>query len=63
MTNMAAMPIHGKNLYKSLLLNRWIDALKFDMWHWVQEYYQDCLNKDLGLTLAYVTTRSNMDKF
>ena len=25
MTNMAAMPIQGKNLYKSFLLNQWID--------------------------------------
>ena len=31
MTNMATMLIHGKNVYKSLLLNQWIDALKFDM--------------------------------
>ena len=28
MTNMAAMPIHGKSLYKSLLLNQWIDCLE-----------------------------------
>ena len=28
MTNMAAMPVQGKNLYKSLLLNQWIDCLE-----------------------------------
>ena len=28
MTNMATMPIHGKNLYKSLVLNQWIDCLE-----------------------------------
>ena len=32
------------------------------MLHWILEYYQDCSNNDLGLTLAYVTTRSNMEK-
>ena len=28
MTNMAAMPVQGKNLYKFLLLNQWIDCLE-----------------------------------
>ena len=28
MTNMAIMPIHGKNLYKSPLLIQWIDCLE-----------------------------------
>ena len=28
MTDMATMPIHGKNLYKSLFLNQWIDCLE-----------------------------------
>ena len=31
MTNMAAMPIHGKNLYKSFLSNQWIDS--FEIWY------------------------------
>ena len=25
-------------------------------------YYQDCSTNDLGLTLAYLTTRSNMEE-
>ena len=28
MTNMATMSSHGKNLYKFLLLNQWIDCLE-----------------------------------
>ena len=31
MTNMATMPIHGKNLYKFLLRNQWIDCL--EIWY------------------------------
>ena len=27
-------------------------ALKLGMYHWVREYYQDCSNYDLGLTLT-----------
>ena len=63
MTNMATMPIHGKNFYKFLLLNQWIDCL--EIWYIALDtrVYQDCSNNDLGLTLAYVTTRSNMEKF
>ena len=31
MTNMATMSSHGKNLYKFLLLNQWIDCL--EIWY------------------------------
>ena len=35
-------------------------TLKLDMQHWVLEYYQDCSNDDPGLTLTYLTARSNL---
>ena len=55
MTKMATMPIHGKNLYKSSSLEP-VDGLS------LQEYYQDCSNNGFAFTLAYFTTRSNMEK-
>ena len=27
-------------------------ALKLDIWHWVLEYFLDCLNSGLGMTLT-----------
>ena len=35
-------------------------TLKVGMQHWVLEYYQVCSNDDLGLTITYFTTRSNL---
>ena len=35
-------------------------TLKLVMQHWVLKYYQVCSNDDLGLTLTYFTTRSNL---
>ena len=61
MTNMAAMPVHGKSLYKSSSLEA-VNQLPQNL-HWVLEYFQDCSQNDLGLTLTYFTTRSNMGKF
>ena len=46
MTNMAAMPIYGKNLKKSSSPDC------------VGEYYQICSNYDPGLTLTHFTPRS-----
>ena len=34
-------------------------TMKYGMQHRVLEYYQVCSNDDLGLTLTYLTTRSN----
>ena len=30
------------------------------MHHWVLEYYQVCSNDDAGLTMTYLTARSNL---
>ena len=38
-------------------------TLKLNMQHRVLEYYQLCSNNDLGLTLTYFTTRSNLDLY
>ena len=35
-------------------------TLKVGMQHWVLEYYQACSNDDPGLTLTFVTVRSNL---
>ena len=35
-------------------------TLKLGMQHWVHKYYQFCSNDDPGLTLTYVTARSNL---
>ena len=48
MTNMAAMPIYGKNLKNSSSLEPKL------------EYYQVCSNDDLGLTLTYFIAMSNL---
>ena len=60
MTKMAAMPIHGKNLKNLLLRNQKAYDLELGMYHWVLEYYQICSNDDTGLTLTYLTARSNL---
>ena len=61
MTNMATMPIYGKNLKKifSSISNR-LMTLKIGMWHFLCKYYQDCSNYDPGLTLTYFTSKSNL---
>ena len=40
-------------------------ALKLSMYmyHRVLDYYQDCTNDDLGLTLTFSRARSNMGKY
>ena len=61
MTNMATMPIYGKNLSKNLLpQNQLSNGLETCMYHWVLEYYHNCINADLGLILTYFTTESTM---
>ena len=47
-TNMAAMPICGKNLKKSSLQ------------HWVLKYYQFCSDDAPSLTWTYFTARSDL---
>ena len=60
-TNMAAMPIYGKNLKKIFLsrTNRPM-TLKLSMWHSLCEYYQGCSNYDPGLTLTHFMPSSNL---
>ena len=61
MTKMDAMPIYGKNLKKIVFsVTKRPMTLKFCMQHWVLKYYQICSNHDPGLTLTYLTTRSNL---
>ena len=61
MTNMAAMPIYGRNLKKIFFsrTNR-LMTLKLGMWHCLCKYYQDCSNYDPGLNLTHFTPRSNL---
>ena len=61
MTNMAAMPIYGKNLKKTFFsrTNRPM-TLKLSMQHCVWEYYQSYSNYDSGLTLTYFTPKSHL---
>ena len=60
-TNMAAMPIYGKNLKKTFCsrINRPM-TLKLSLLHHVWEYYQNYSNYDPGLTLIHFTPRSNL---
>ena len=61
MTNMAAMPIYGKNFTKTFFTrtNRPM-TLKLCMKYWLCKYYQDCSNYYPGLTLTDFTPRSNL---
>ena len=43
-----------------LLLNRIAGTFKLNMQHWVLEYYRICSNDTPGLTLTYLTARSNL---
>ena len=54
MTKMAAMPRSSKNLKLSSSLE------PKGMQHWVLEYCQVYSNDDPGMTLTYITTRSNL---
>ena len=61
MTNMATMPIYGKNLKKSSSLEpKRPVTLKVCMQHRVLDYCQVYSNDDLELTLTYFTARSNL---
>ena len=60
MTNMAAMPIYGKNLKNIYSGTKQPMTLKFGIQHWVLEYYQVCSNDDPGLTMTHFTARSNL---
>ena len=54
MTNMAAMPINGKNRKRTKRL------MTVGVQHWVLEYYQVCSNDYTGLILTYFMARSNL---
>ena len=60
MTNMAAMPIYGKNLKKIFSRSNRPMTLKLGMQHCLCEYYHGYSNYDPGLTLTYFTQRSNL---
>ena len=61
MTNMATMPIYGKNFTKIFFSGtKQPMTLKVGMQHRVLEYCQVCSNDDTGLTLTYFTARSNL---
>ena len=57
MTNMAAMPMFGKNLKKRPKRPMTLDV---GMQHRVLAYYHVCSNDDLGLTLTYFMARSKL---
>ena len=61
MTKMAAMAIYSKNP-KKIIFSRTKRpmTLNLGMHHWVLEYYQVYSNDDPGLTLTYLTARSNL---
>ena len=61
MTKMAAMPIYGKNPLK-IFFSRTIRpmTLGLGMKHLPCGAYQVCSNDDPGLTLTYLTPRSNL---
>ena len=61
MTNMATMPIYGKNRKKSFFSrsNRPM-TLTLGMLHCPFKNYQDCKNYDPRLTLSHFTPRSNL---
>ena len=61
MTNMAAMPIYGKNLKKNFFSGTKMPVtLKVGTLHLVLEYFQVYSNDDPEVTLTYFTTRSNL---
>ena len=61
MTKMAAMPIYGKNPLKIFFSRtRRPMTLGLGMKHQECGAYQVCSNDDPGLTLTYLTSRSNL---
>ena len=60
MTNMAALPIYGKNIKIFFSGTKRPMTLKLGMQHCVLEYYQICLNDDPWLTMTNFTIRSNL---
>ena len=54
MTNVATMPIYGKNLKKIFYWTKRLMTLKVGMQHCVLKYYQICSNDDPGLTLTFL---------
>ena len=62
MTNIATTPIYGKTFKVLFSRTSQPRALKVSMQHWVLKFYKDCSNDDLGMTLTFLTTRSEMGK-
>ena len=61
MTKMATMSIYGRNLKKIFFSEtKRLMTLKLGMQHRVLKYYQVYSNNDPGLTLTYITARSNL---
>ena len=59
MTNMATMPIYGKN-YKIFSRTNRLMTLKLSIYHCLCKHYQGCINYDPGLTVTHFTPRSNL---
>ena len=61
MTKMAAMPIYGINLSKSFFPRPGEPIfMKHGMQHWGLQPIIVCTNDDPGVTLTYLTARSNL---
>ena len=58
-TNMATIPICGKNCKIFFSITNGPMTLKLGIWHCLCECYQGCSNYDPGLTLTYFMPRSN----
>ena len=59
--NMTKVAAIGKNLKKNFFSGtKRPMTLNLGMHHQVLKYYQVCSNDDLGMTLTYVTARSNL---
>ena len=57
------LPIYGKNLKIIFSKTKRPMALKLGMQHRVLKYYQDCSNNDPGMTMTYITARSNLGSY
>ena len=60
MTKMAATPINGKNQSKIFSGTKGSVTLGLGMKHWGLWPIKVCSNDDVGLTLTYFMTRSNL---
>ena len=59
MIKVAAMPIYGKNPFKTLLLqNLWTDFNKTWQEAWMTQVLHVCINLDPVMTLTYFMARS-----